>query len=84
MWEITPGGAAEPIVKPLRVESENRATRDDAALPRPGQHPGAVRRRRRPALARPITLIRDMRGRPAGAAAVFVTPAAGDPALFDL
>ena len=31
-----------------------------------------------------FTLIRDARGRPAGAAAVLVTPAEGDPPLFDL
>ena len=31
-----------------------------------------------------FTLIRDARGTPAGAAAVLVTPADGDPALFDL
>jgi len=31
-----------------------------------------------------FTLIRDARGTPAGAAAVLVTPAEGDPALFDL
>jgi len=31
-----------------------------------------------------FTLIRDARGTPAGVAAVLVTPAEGDPALFDL
>jgi PAS domain S-box-containing protein len=31
-----------------------------------------------------FTLIRDARGTPAGAAAVLVTPAEGDPPLFDL
>jgi PAS domain S-box-containing protein len=31
-----------------------------------------------------FTMIRDARGTPAGAAAVLVTPADGDPALFDL
>ena len=31
-----------------------------------------------------FTLIRDARGTPAGAAAVLVTPAGGDPPLFDL
>jgi hypothetical protein len=31
-----------------------------------------------------FTLIRDARGKPAGAAAVLVVPADGDPPLFDL